>query len=371
MAQGPRIAPTRSLGRIHVSLVVVITGSLLVGGSLIARPVDARSPRPGRLVAKNPEALWMCPEQSKPEGLSDGVPAFEIVNTGHAPVYIRGVETSCGCTEADVQPRTIAPGRNGFVKVKVTPIPVGERAVAISLLTDSPLTPNVNLSIRVVGSRHPPFLLAAYGDLTYLDDPSAEEPRELTAICVEIKGTPVKPPTLETELPFLSFGPPTIDEQPYFDPRTVSRKYTFRATFGSSSPPKDLFSGEVWVTDPWDTQRRERILVSGRTIPALRVIPSRLIVRSRPAGGGAVEVTLSVLTKEPVHDLRVGFEGKEPSLEIKRVQLDEDGRRSVFSIRPMPERPIQGGEFALRIHRASSPKERVIVPVLVQPGGQT
>jgi hypothetical protein len=50
--------------------------------------------------------------------------SFKFVNHGKALVHVLGVQTSCGCTDATVNPNEIPPGESGTVEVLFT---IGDR----------------------------------------------------------------------------------------------------------------------------------------------------------------------------------------------------------------------------------------------------
>lgn len=85
---------------------------------------------------------------------SPGDPAVEVTyrfrNTGPAPVTIRKVRTSCGCTAARLEKETYAPGESGAVPVKFT---LGDRrglnVVTITVTTDDPAAEPTVLALRV------------------------------------------------------------------------------------------------------------------------------------------------------------------------------------------------------------------------------
>ncbi|MDT0648744.1 DUF1573 domain-containing protein [Autumnicola edwardsiae] len=49
---------------------------------------------------------------------SDGVRVFEFTNTGDAPLVIKDVASSCGCTIPTKPESPIAPGETGTIEVK-------------------------------------------------------------------------------------------------------------------------------------------------------------------------------------------------------------------------------------------------------------
>ena len=74
--------------------------------------------------------------------------AFEIVNEGSAPLEIRAVRPTCGCTVADYD-KEIAPGETGAVRATLaTRDFVGPIAKSILIMTNDPEEPTVNVVIK-------------------------------------------------------------------------------------------------------------------------------------------------------------------------------------------------------------------------------
>jgi hypothetical protein len=78
------------------------------------------------------------------------VALFPFKNTGSTPVIIRGIETSCECTTAELAKRTYAPGEAGTIKAVYT---VGDRMGTqertVTLTMDDPYAPIATLTLRV------------------------------------------------------------------------------------------------------------------------------------------------------------------------------------------------------------------------------
>ncbi|PZR09480.1 MAG: hypothetical protein DI539_21930 [Flavobacterium psychrophilum] len=53
----------------------------------------------------------------------NGIRAFEFTNTGDAPLIIKDVKSSCGCTVPSWPKEPIAPGKSGKIEVKYNMIP--------------------------------------------------------------------------------------------------------------------------------------------------------------------------------------------------------------------------------------------------------
>ncbi len=231
-----------------------------------------------------------------------------------------------------ISPNVIAPRSIGTVEVHSTPFPVGEKLVSVTLHTDSHLSPTGELRLRVFGWRRPPFMLQSGAELVYRAHSFREETRELTVLNVELSGSKPRQPLIESELPFLQFTTPVIDEQPYSDPTTVQRTYRYKVKF--SSPPPANFAGDVVVIDPWDRQHSDRIPVRGEALPPFTVAPSRIILRAdSPPHGDDASTRLFVFSQIPAPEISAAADQDATSpLSISRLELDPECLRATFSI---------------------------------------
>jgi hypothetical protein len=53
---------------------------------------------------------------------------FTATNLGDTPIEIKQIQTSCGCTKAEIQPKTIPPGTSATLHADIDPKQVGERS---------------------------------------------------------------------------------------------------------------------------------------------------------------------------------------------------------------------------------------------------
>jgi hypothetical protein len=73
---------------------------------------------------------------------------FKFSNKGDAPLKIKNVETSCGCTAALVSSKTIEPGNEGTLKVELnTKDRSGKMSRSITISSNDPAEPNKVLLI--------------------------------------------------------------------------------------------------------------------------------------------------------------------------------------------------------------------------------
>lgn len=73
---------------------------------------------------------------------ADGVRFFKFENTGSAPLIIKKVKGSCGCTVPTLEKKTFMPGETGEIKVKYATNRVGRFTKTVTVTsngTDKPM----------------------------------------------------------------------------------------------------------------------------------------------------------------------------------------------------------------------------------------
>ncbi len=236
------------------------------------------------------------------------------------------------------------------------------------LHTDSPVTPQVPLQLRMIGADRPPFLVAARGNLNYPPGFSPDEARNIQVTTVERQEASARP-RLECDLPFLQFEFDSVTEEPYPDPGAVERTYLFRVTF-RSPPPAGTFAGEVEAIDPWDGRLTKRIPVHGRVSTPIRDIPPSLTLHVADPPARAVLARFSVIASEPISGIEVEAEqGAACPLLVERRGLDLTGRFATFEVRWRPDRPLAEGAYCLVVRPTPEALGRTIVPINVRFGG--
>jgi len=114
---------------------------------------------------------------------------FPVRNTGGEPLLLTLVGKSCFCTDAVVPAEPLAPGQEGAVHVRWTPIPgkSGQQRVHVDLETNDPTRPTVRLAVTGVVN---PLIRIAPEDASYIDfyrlEPGAVKPRELKVFSTKL-----------------------------------------------------------------------------------------------------------------------------------------------------------------------------------------
>jgi hypothetical protein len=338
-------------------------GLSLIGASSLGYFSLPEPVRAGRLVPIDPLITWRgAPDQVGSAGSAEA--EFVLRNAGEAPIEILSVASGCGCAVPKVEPTHLEPGASTTVKVAANPPPVGERIVAITVHTNSPLTPDVPLHLRMVGSRRPPFLLSVLGDLAYREADISGTPREVVARTIET-GPCEATPHLDSDLDFLSFRLIEVKEEPYLDPGTTLRTYRFEVSL-TGPPPARTFSGTVRVHDPWDQSLIKTIPAYRQEAPPVRVIPTHLSIEIGSPTEGVAEVSFLVQTEKEDPDLRVE---RAPDAGCRvtvdpPIKLGDNGRLLKFVVRMSAGKVDHQTPCRLILHSALTP-DPISIPIEV------
>lgn len=349
-------------------LIAAGIGVVLLGASFVSRTA-LKASQPGAIVVERPSITVRCSPEGAVRDASDLNAKFRLLNSGGGPVQVLSVESGCGCARPTIRPDTIAPGEVATVDVRVDEIPIGEKLVPISLTTDSPATPRIDLNLKVIGRRPPPYLLKATGDLIWRDFATAE-PRELVVESLERKGDD-RAPILKSDLPFLKITPRGGETHSKGSDESdiVARTYRYEITL-EGRPPEDHFEGEVSVVDPWGPDRVLSVHAYGQLPPPIRVFPQRLILKRDQPDDAPPLARFSVLTTAASRDLRVEPEERDGPLSVDLIEKDDDCKSFKFSVRWKEAGSFIAGEhnLILTTSAAGPGAEEIVIPVVVREG---
>lgn len=134
-----------ALTRSHLLLVLlmlVVLAAVMTGGC-------AAQPRePGQIEVSATEYDFGTIPNTGPVSR-----VFQVRNAGKGPLAIRGVSTSCGCTTAEIDGLSLAPGGATDLTVTYDPLAhdgaTGEFLRLVYIRSDDPDTPEASVTIRV------------------------------------------------------------------------------------------------------------------------------------------------------------------------------------------------------------------------------
>lgn len=92
----------------------------------------------------------------------------------------------------------------------------------------SPITPKLLLELHIIGSKRPPFILKAVGDLTWMQGLSVGDTRTITVWSVETHKDS-EAPILKCDLSFLDFKLLSKKKEPYTEPGTYKITYHYQS----------------------------------------------------------------------------------------------------------------------------------------------
>lgn len=291
-----KVALKRGLG---LSLMGLAT--ITLSASLVLRSVGNAD---SVLVPRESVLVWKGEATGTPGQPTRADVRFMLDNVGRGAVRVLSTESGCGCARPIVRPAVVAPGGVATVDVSALPVPVGQKDVQITVHTDSATSPDVLLTLPIMGTREPPFLFQFWGDLNFRGGYSSDLSREITVATVEPRNQPaVADLEVSTDVPFFKIEPAGIVEQPYTDTEAVLRKRRYKVGF--TEKPSGTFTGSVIVKDPWEPRSSMTIGVAGQFQSGLTVAPARVVLN----GPENTKASLLVIADEPIAALDLDIEG--------------------------------------------------------------
>ncbi len=320
----------------------------------------------GSLQAKQTTLHWQSPDPADIPPSSSSTPTFELVNIGGLPVQIQSIRTSCGCATARAEPELVPPGGRSLIRVSMESLEVGARAATITLGTDSPVSPQINLTLVVEGYRRPPYLFQINADLYYQEGYSADETRKVVVDAITLKGVPPDPPVLSYDTAVLQVAPPTVAERPYIaNPEMLVQSYTFPVRF-AKPPPQGGLSGEVSVADPWVAGRALRTKLFVEQNRPIRVVPSVLTLYVTEGATIATPVRFLARAKSDGVFLKSVGQGDDSPLVVEPEEKSNNDRFSRFRVSWKPSRQVKEGVYNIVVTTEPGGSGSLIVPVQVR-----
>ena len=238
-------------------------------------------------------------------------------------------------------------------------IPVGEKVVQIALRTDSPIKPEVTLTLKLVGGRKPPFLFMLEGEPVFRGDYSSGMSREIAVLTIE-NGQQSESPVIGTDLSFLKLTPNGVDVKPYIKPGTFIRKWKYLVEI-KERPPSGAFSGSVTVKSPWDLDETLSFHVVGQLQSGLRAFPPAITLDESVGG----TTSFLVVCGSPTSKLDLELE-QLPGVPVIVEATGEAGVRRVHRVAIRMDRAHASGDIRTQVTiRQRGTAEELTVPVVI------
>jgi hypothetical protein len=312
------------------------------------------------LVPVKPLLVWEGTAGDQQPSSSRAIARFELVNKSSRAIRILSVESGCGCAKPTVDPEIVEPNKSTFINVSALSISTGMKDVPIKVRTDSTISPQIGLALRIIGTRQPPYLYQFQGELTFRERYSANLSRRVTVITVEPDVTKAFP-VLTSDLHSLPLTPDGEESTQFRDTKFILKKRHFTVSF-EGKPPSDTFTGEVTVQDPWDPTNKLALGVLGQLEARLKVVPSSLTLDASQQLGKLLVLSENAPSVIEVREERE--KGKQDVLDISVSEKDDQRRFHTITI-GRKVRPAHGDLQATLMVRETVSGEEVAVPIRI------
>lgn len=277
---------------------------------------------------------------------------FEIENQGDAPLEITEVRPACGCTVADFD-RVIEPGATGRVHATVdTTSVVGANAKAITVFTNDPDNPRLQLTIH---SDVKPFLALRPGYARFTTFVHGESDQTSSQLLwasdldqLEIAGVESPEPWVE-----VSYREARESERV---PEATGKQWRIDVTLTRAAPVGPV-ADHVVVRTNHAKQKTIEVPISGFVRPMVGVTPPEVdFGKIDPSESQEWGVLVRNFGSAP---LRIeGFESSVEGLDVK-VESMNDGEQ--YRLVLEPTRGMAKGRFAGRIElRTNLPQQPML-----------
>jgi len=245
------------------ALLLAFLLALSAGATAAQEGAAADGPRPRAIV---PEAVWDGGKVAPGEKI---VHDFVIRNEGDAPLTLTDVRPACGCTVAEFD-ETIAPGAAGKVHAVLdTSSFKGGIAKGITVLTDDPQNPRLELTMKAMVE---PLIHVQPGYARFiqpqLSEPGTVEQRIFTATFDDLRILDVESP-----YPFVTVTHQLAPEDARHE-EGVGPQYVLTVTLDYMKAPIGSLADFIVVETNHPRQPELRIPVSGFVRPMVAFTPS-------------------------------------------------------------------------------------------------
>lgn len=281
---------------------------------------------------------------------------FKLMNEGTAPLLVKGVRPTCGCTVAEFD-REVLPGKEGWVKAKLdTTGFVGPISKSILIVTDDPTTPTSSVIIKADVK---PFIEALPRPLLRFNAIQGETSAQ-TVTVVSDQTDPFKVTGVESDQPYVTgsvrqLGPDELVKGKHTDQFEVTVSLAPTAPVGPINATLN-----VLTTHP--KAPKLQLKVYGVVRALVHVTPPELQF-------GAVEAALRpgrnviVINNQPDVQMEItGTEVSDPAFTTEVITI-EKGKRYQVSVTVKADATPGARDAVLTIQTTDAARPRLTVPV--------
>lgn len=334
---------------------------LLVGTGLVGGLLRLAGPDAGKLVVEPAFIVRGGPEDGSNEPVKF---SFDLSNVGRKSVTVLSLESGCGCSVPVMRNKVIPPGGSEPVTVEAMLPPTGKKLVPIVATTDSPDFPTATCEIELRSRRTPPYLINVHGDLVFEGSQTQDFSRRIKVFAAQEPAS-TEVPSLACDLPFVEINYEAASDTQYPDSPWVEREHAYLITVDAKRAG-GTFSGSVTIADPWDNAVMKQVPITGKPLGAVRVAPSRVIIRIDSKGVMEQHELLVLCDAGTRVTLDEGYDMPfELDLTASNSENEESVRAYRLTLRPKGSGPVEPGAYSLRLLSESLPSGSLTVPVRV------
>lgn len=267
---------------------------------------------------------------------------FQIKNEGNAPLELREVMASCGCTVAEYD-RVIAPGQTGKIRMTVdTATFNGPTAKGVTVYMNDPATPTMELTIK---AKVEPFIKIKPGYARYITVQGEQKEGKILQTLWTPDKSPIEIVKVESPYPFLDVK--FWEAKPEERLKEIEDQQQWKLEMHlSNDAPVGALTEAVKVYTNHPKQKLVQIPVSGFVRPVMAVTPP-VVDMGQVQSTSPVRFSLNVrnFATEPIKV--TGISGDMQGIDAKVESLQE-GREYEVQITFKPEArkgPLNGKLF--------------------------
>ncbi len=284
--------------------------------------------------------------------------AFEVRNTGTAPLEISQVRPTCGCTVADFD-RVIPPGGKGKVVAEVdTTDFTGPISKAILVYTNDPATPATTLVVKADVQAFIEVLPRGLVRFNVLQG----EPAEEKVILVPSQPVDFKVLAVDTGAAPVTAGFRKLQGSELVEGRNQPQwEVTFKVP---ANAPDGPINHKVTVKTTAEKSPNVVISLVGVVRPIVQVLPANVDLGQVPSDA-PVGRTLLLINNRPNHDLQINRAQVTSDLFTTEVTPLQPGQRYQVAVTLKAGAPKGAHNAALVVETNDPTRSRIEVPVRV------
>lgn len=200
---------------------------------------------------------------------------FRIRNIGTKAFNVTHVTASCGCTSANVQPRSILPGMEAKLTATVSSINSGATRIAVEVITDIPDQPTLTVFIQNKGTGKVPYFASKPSLITFGTNTKKGDTKAFEVITRELATDNPWVNNAHLEFDGIEIRGGFVNDLPVGN-NIVERRYEYQALVTQDLKIGEFRSHVVIAGDSNKARQEIRIPLQGSVSSPVQVSPGSL-----------------------------------------------------------------------------------------------